>query len=156
MINSSLTLFYVLFYGPYFTCWPWLIVTSLEGGASITKRVINLYKTRMQIKERFRDIKNSRWVFSLDEAKVSIKFRYENLLLVGVLATFAVWLTKKVAELKNIHRQYQANTIKKRNVLSTCYLVCHVLNIQSVRILNEDFKEVLAALRLQLKAQRYA
>jgi len=28
---------------------PWFIVTSLEGGAAITKRVMNLYKTRMQI-----------------------------------------------------------------------------------------------------------
>jgi len=76
---------------------PWLIVTSLEGGASITKRVINLYKTRMQIEEGFRDFKNSRWGFSLDEAKVSTSYRYENLLLVGALATFAVWLTGKVA-----------------------------------------------------------
>jgi len=45
---------------------PWFIVTSLDGGSSITKRVINLYKTRMQIEESFRDIKNSRWGFSLD------------------------------------------------------------------------------------------
>jgi len=43
---------------------------------------------------------NSRWGFSLDEAKVCTKFRYEKLLLVAVLATFAVWLTGKVAELK--------------------------------------------------------
>ena len=82
---------------------PWLIVASLTGGKAITKRVIKLYQTRMQIEEGFRDIKNSRWGFSLDEAKARTKFRYENLLLVGVLATFAVWLTGKVAELKNVH-----------------------------------------------------
>ena len=91
---------------------PWFIVTSLEGGASSVKRVINLYKNRMQIEEGFRDIKNSRWGSSLDEARVSTKFRYENLLLVGVLAIFAVWLTGKVAKLKNIHRQYQAIRLK--------------------------------------------
>jgi len=135
---------------------PWLIVTSLTGGASITKRVINLYKTRMQIEEGFRDIKNSRWGFSLDEAKVSTKFRYENLLLVGVLATFAVWLTGKVAELKNIHRQYQANTIKTRNVLSTFYLGCRVLNKQVVEIRRKDFKNALTALQQQFRAQCYA
>jgi len=135
---------------------PWLIVTSLTGGKAITKRVINLYKTRMQIEEGFRDIKNSRWGFSLDEAKVSTKFRYENLLLVGVLATFAVWLTGKVAELKNIHRQYQANTIKKRNVLSTFYLGSCVLKKQVLDIKREDFKDALAALQEQFKAQCYA
>lgn len=135
---------------------PWFIVTSIEGGAAITKRIINLYKTRMQIEESFRDIKNSRWGFSLDEAKVSTKFRYENLLLVGVLATFAVWLTGKVAELKNVHRQYQANTIKKRNVLSTFYLGSRVLNKQALDIKREDFKDALAALQEQFKAQCYA
>ena len=94
--------------------------------------------------------------FSLDEARVSTKFRYENLLLVGVLATFAVWLTGKVAELKNVHRQYQANTIKKRNVLSTFYLGCCVLNKQAIKMRLIGFKNALAALQLQSKAQCYA
>jgi len=135
---------------------PWLIVTSLSGGKAITKRVINLYKTRMQIEEGFRDITNSRLGFSLDEAKVSTKFRYENLLLVGVLATFTVWLTGKVAELKNIHRQYQANTIKRRNVLSTFYLGCRVLKKQAVEFKREDFHQALYVLQQQFKAQFYA
>jgi len=135
---------------------PWFIVTSLKGGSAITKRVINLYKTRMQIEEGFRDIKNSRWGFSLDEARVSTKFRYENLLLVGVLATFAVWLTGKVAELKNIHRQYQANTIKKRKVLSTFYLGCRVLTKQAIEIRLTDFKSAMMALQNQSEAQCYA
>ncbi len=134
---------------------PWFIVTSLEGGASITKRVINLYKTRMQIEEGFRDVKNSRWGFSLDEAKISTKFRYENILLVGVLATFAVWLTGKVAELKNVHRQYQANTVKTRNVLSTFYLGCRVLTKQAIKMRRADFKNALTALQYQSKAQCY-
>lgn len=135
---------------------PWLIVTSLTGGKAITKRVINLYKTRMQIEEGFRDIKNSRWGFSLDEAKVSTKFRYENLLLVGVLATFAVWLTGKVAELKNIHWQYQANTVKSRNILSTFYLGTRVSNKQGLAFRRKDFQNALAALQKQFKAQCYA
>ncbi len=135
---------------------PWFIVTSLEGGEAITKRVINLYKTRMQIEESFRDIKNSRWGFSLDEARVSTKVRHENLLLVGVLATFAVWLTGKVTELKNIHRQYQANSIKKRNVLSTFYLGRCVLNKQAIEMRLMDFKNALASLQHQSEAQCYA
>ena len=131
-------------------------MTSIKGGTGITKRIISLYKTRMQIEESFRDVKNSRWGFSLDEAKVSTKFRYENLLLVGVLATFAVWLTGKVAELKNVHRQYQANTIKTRNVLSTFYLGCRVLNKQVLEIKREEFHQALTVLQQQFKAQCYA
>ena len=77
-------------------------------------------------------------------------------LLIGILATFTVWLTGKVAELKNIHRQYQANTIKKRNVLSTLYLDCCVLNKQVLDIKREEFHQALAALQQQFKAQCYA
>ena len=98
---------------------PWLIATSLEGGGKITKRAINLYKTRMQIEESFRDIKNSRWGFSLDEARAYSTIRYDNLLLIGSLATFCIWLIGKMAELRNIHRQYQANSLKNRKVVST-------------------------------------
>jgi len=134
---------------------PWLIVTSLQGGTSITKRVISLYQTRMQIEEGFRDIKNSRWGFSLDEARVSTTYRYENLLLVGALATFAVWLTGKIAELKNIHRQYQANTIKTRNVLSTFYLGCQVLKKEAMVFQREDYHQALIALRYQFEEQCY-
>jgi len=135
---------------------PWLIVTSLQGGSAITKRVINLYKTRMQIEECFRDMKNSRWGFSLDEARISNAYRYENLLLVGVLATFSVWLTGKVAEMKNIHRQYQANTIKTRTVLSTFYLGCRVLEKQVVSMCLEDYYAALHALTHQSREQCYA
>jgi hypothetical protein len=106
---------------------PWLIATSLEGGSKITKRVINLYKTRMQIEEAFRDMKNSRWGFSLGEARAYSTIRYNNLLLIGSLATFCIWLIGKMAELRNIHLQYQANSIKHRKVVSTFYLGCQVL-----------------------------
>lgn len=135
---------------------PWLIVTSLEGGVTITKRVINLYKTRMQIEEAFRDIKNSRWGFSLDEARVSTAYRYENLLLIGTLATFTVWLTGKVAEIKQIHRHYQANTIKTRHVLSTFYLGCQVVKNTTIEFRRQDYQQAVAALRQQVSEQCYA
>lgn len=131
---------------------PWLIVTSLEGGAKITQRVINLYKTRMQIEEAFRDIKNSRWGFSLDEARAYSTLRYDNLLLIGALATFCIWLIGKMAELRNMHRQYQANSIKHRKVISTFYLGCQALRnkifyfrrreqIQALLAIREDILE---------------
>lgn len=135
---------------------PWLIVTSLQGGSAITKRVINLYKTRMQIEECFRDMKNSRFGFSLDEARISKSYRYENLLLVGVLATFAAWLTGKVAEMKNVHRQYQSNTIKTRTVLSTFYLGCRVLEKQVISMCLEDYHAALHALTQQSRQHCYA
>jgi len=78
------------------------------------------------------------------------------LLLVGILATFAVWLTGKVAELKNVHWQYQANSIKTRNVLSAFCLGCRVLNKQVLDINKKDFKDALSVLQQQFKVQCYA
>ncbi|MDY6867568.1 MAG: IS4 family transposase, partial [Chloroflexota bacterium] len=135
---------------------PWLIVTSLGGGAKITKRVMNLYQSRMQIEEGFRDFKNSRWGFGLDEARASASYRYENLLLIGTLATFAIWLIGKLAEMKNRHRRYQANTVKSRNVLSLFYLGCRVLYKRGLDFRETDFKQALRALRQQFEVQCYA
>jgi len=135
---------------------PWLIVTSLSGGTKITKRVINIYKTRMQIEEAFRDMKNSRWGFSLCEAKCTTTWRYENLMLVGTVATFAVWLTGKVAELKQWQYRYQANTTKTRNVLSTFFLGCQVFRKSPMGFLKHEYGEAIEAMRQQVMGQSYA
>jgi len=55
-----------------------------------------------------------------------------------VLATFAVWLTGKAAELRKLQRQYQANTVKTCNVLSIFYLGCRVLNKQTTIFRRKD------------------
>ena len=135
---------------------PWLIVTSLCGGRQITKRVINLYKTRMQIEEAFRDMKNSRWGFCLTEARSTVTYRYENLMLVGTLATFAIWLMGKVAELKQWQYRYQANTTKTRNILSTFFLGCQVFRKSSATFRKHEYIEAIRAMRQQVVAQSYA
>ncbi|NIR50592.1 MAG: transposase, partial [Aliifodinibius sp.] len=71
---------------------PWLIVTSLNHHYANTKQILNLYRTRMQIEEGFRDMKNSRWGLSFNEARCTSTYRYENLLLVAHLATFVIWM----------------------------------------------------------------
>lgn len=129
---------------------PWLIVTSLSGGAGITKHVINIYKTRMQIEEAFRDVKNSRWGFSLDEARSTTHYRYENLLLVAQLATLAVWLVGQVAEMKQWHRHYQANTVRTEKVLSTIFLGLAVIGRGLDQFLKPDFTEAIRQIRLRI------
>jgi len=135
---------------------PWLIVTSLPGGSTITKRIIHIYKTRMQIEEAFRDMKNSRWGFSLNEAKCTSTYRYENLMLVGTLATLAVWLIGKVAELKQWQYRYQANTTKTQNILSTFFLGCQVYRKSSAKIRKPEYTEAIKAMRQHVMEQSYA
>jgi hypothetical protein len=126
---------------------PWLLVTSLRGGKAITKTVMKLYKSRMQIEEAFRDLKNHRYGFSFRDSMTRKPYRLENLLLIAALGTLAAWLSGKVAEMKNVHRRYQANTIRNRNVLSTFYLGCEVIASAGFRIKREDLQQALEIIR---------
>jgi hypothetical protein len=72
---------------------------------------------------------------------------------VGTLASFAVWLVGTIAEMKNIHRQFQANTIKKRSVLSLFFLGCRVINKQAIQCYREDYHKALFKLQQQFKEQ---
>jgi hypothetical protein len=128
---------------------PWLIVTSLDNRYANTRQVINLYKTRMQIEEGFRDVKNSRWGLAFNEARCSSTYRYENLLLVAHLATFAIWLIGKIAEVKNWHRHYQANTVKTEKVLSTFFLGLEVVKRHADDFYHQEFIDAITRLRLQ-------
>jgi Transposase DDE domain len=103
---------------------PWLLASSLSQDDVSAKHVIQLYRTRMQIEESFRDIKNQRTGFSLSETRTRSPERLANLLLVGMLATLVVWLMGRLAEEKQWHYQYQANTVKNQRVLSLFYLGC--------------------------------
>ncbi len=47
-------------------------------------------------------------------------------MLIGTLATFALWVMGKVIELKQWQYRYQANTKKIRNILSTFFLGCRI------------------------------
>lgn len=78
----------------------------------------------MQIEEGFRDIKNHRTGFSLSDTRTRSPQRLANLLLVGMLATLVVWLMGRLAEEKQWHYQFQANTVKTHRVLSLFYLGC--------------------------------
>lgn len=128
---------------------PWLIVTSLDPVYANTRQVLNLYKTRMQIEEGFRDIKNSRWGLSFNEARCTTTYRYDNLLVVAHLATLAVWMTGNIAELKQWHRHYQANTVRTEKVLSTFFLGLEVIKRGADNFLKQDFAEAIKQLPLR-------
>ena len=103
---------------------PWLLVSSISQETLSAKQVIQLYRTRMQIEEGFRGIKNQRTGFSLSNTRTRSPERLANLLMLGMLAMLVVWLMGRLAEEKRWHYQYQANTVKNHRVLSLFYLGC--------------------------------
>jgi hypothetical protein len=126
---------------------PWVLATSLSGGDRIAKKVILLYKRRMQIEEGFRDVKNSRLGFSLEESKTYTLKRFEILLLIAMLAILAVSLLGKIGTQRGIQYDYQANTIRHRTVLSLFFLGCQMTRQGNIDFKKEDFLKALSLLR---------
>jgi hypothetical protein len=101
---------------------PWLLATSLPHRRGAARRVKQLYAQRMQIEETFRDLKCHRWGFGLRYARCNGAKRLEMLLLVATLATLVAWLVGLAARAMHIHRHLQANTERRRAVLSTFFI----------------------------------
>jgi hypothetical protein len=74
------------------------------------------------IEETFRDCKGQRWGLGLQYARSRDPQRWEILLLIGTLATVIHWLVGLAASARHYARHFQANTLKKRAVLSICFL----------------------------------
>ena len=122
---------------------PWILASSLSG-PGIEKKVIKIYKKRMQIEEGFRSLKSSRYGLGFENAYSKKIERIEVLLLIAAVASFIAWLVGWVSEKEKIHYQFQSNTVKKRRVLSLFYLGCQVIK-RKIKIKYRLFKEAMAA-----------
>lgn len=98
---------------------PWLLATSLTCRAS---KVIRTYATRMQLEEAFRDLKSSRFGWAFEAVNSKNPARTEVLLMIGSLASIALLAVGAAAERLGLASQFQANTVRKRRVLSLCFL----------------------------------
>ena len=123
---------------------PWLLATSLphhRGAGTRTKRI---YAQRMQIAETIRDLKCHRFGFALRYAQTKRPERIEALLLVAALASFVLWLLGLAVADRQWAGHFQANTERRRPVLSTVFLGQELWR-------NHRFKVTLAALSDALK-----
>jgi Transposase DDE domain len=110
---------------------PWVLATSINEATPTD--VVDIYATRMQIEETFRDTKDHRFGWALLQARSSSSSRLEVLLLLAALATAAVILCGLQAERLGLHRGYQANTVRRR-VLSLFALGVAVIARMDTRI----------------------
>jgi len=103
---------------------PWLIASSMNRPANI---IIKLYGKRTQIENSFRDTKNQRIGFSLNDTGTRNIARLNILLLIVYIASIGLWFIGQCAKENKRHYQFQANTIKHRDVLSNIYLGWQIL-----------------------------
>lgn len=127
---------------------PWVLLTSIDG-ANVAKKVIAIYRTRMQIEEGFRDLKSSQFGFGFERSFTHIGYRIENLLLIAMLASLIAWVTGWQGEQEHRHCEFQANSLKKRRVLSLFYLGCRLIKKQ-VRMKPKPFCDIAKHLQWNL------
>jgi len=101
---------------------PWLLSTSLPQSADLAKRVVKIYRLRMQIEESFRDLKSRRYGQGFEYNKTIDTRRLSILILLSTLAHWMLMLLGMMAKLEDRHRCYQANSIKTNNVLSLPFI----------------------------------
>lgn len=105
---------------------PWVLVSSLRGD-NCAERVVEKYKRRMTIEEGFRDTKSVDYGFSMKENVTIDPKRYIVWLMLAALGSLIAWIIGFAGEKQNIHYAFQANSYKKRRVLSFFYLGCQMI-----------------------------
>lgn len=131
---------------------PWLLVTSLPVSSKMAKKVVDIYSTRMQIEESFRDVKSIRFGIGFELNLSRSVMRLQNLLLIAMIATFVLWLLGMAARQSQQHWQYQANTVKDRHVLSAIYLGLRVANDRRFEFSTSELGGVTAILHETIKS----
>lgn len=88
---------------------PWVLVSNLAPPYDAND-IVTLYTRRMRIEEGFRDLKCVRYGLGLRLQASTTAARLNILLLIGAIATFAIYLCGLYARHQGYTRSYQANT----------------------------------------------
>lgn len=133
---------------------PWLLATSLPGGADLTDFVLNGYRKRMQVEEGFRDTKSEYYGLGVERSGSRSAERLQALLLIAALALFSAYLLGKAAQARGLERHYQANTTRTRQILSFVFLGLRVLQraIHCLDLTDEELLLIRGELRLAAAA----
>jgi hypothetical protein len=106
---------------------PWLLVTSFDINEYDAKKIVTIYRKRMQIEEEFRDLKSHQYGFGLRYCQSNRIERINVLLLIAALAWFLCWIIAIAAKNEKKHLDFQANSMNDGDVLSNIYLACQIV-----------------------------
>lgn len=128
---------------------PWLLTPSLRCAA---QNVVDIYALRMQCEETFRDTKNHRWGWALNQTRSKTPERIELLLMIAAIASVIQHAVGLAGETKKLHYRHQANTIRNRRVISLFVLGGLLLKSSDFAQLSaNNLRQALAAIRLIIR-----
>lgn len=128
---------------------PQLIATSLSCSA---KKIVEIYAERMQIEESFRDLKSHRFGWDFSSSRSKKVERLQVLLMIAMLAAVAVLMLGTAAEERKLERQFQANTLRKRRVLSLFSLGRRIVKA-GIELTSHELEKALAAIALSIRSE---
>ena len=134
---------------------PWVIATSLSVTSTLAKKVVKLYSARMQIEEAFRDMKSRRYGIGFEMHMSRDLKRLQLLVMIGMLATLILWILGTAVQMSGEARYYQANTVKKRRVLSTLFLGLRVSSDRRFTLDDSQLDEAYQQLVTMIDAHGY-
>ncbi|MDT8370728.1 MAG: transposase, partial [Gammaproteobacteria bacterium] len=128
---------------------PWLLATSLPSKTvREAKKIVKIYRTRMQIEESFRDLKTG---LNFNESKTRTLNYLSVLLLIAMLAQYVLFLLGMAIKLTQRHLSYQANSLKTGTVLSYQYIGLRAFRDRRLRLKKQDWNA--ACQKIQLLMQ---
>lgn len=124
---------------------PWLLATSLRKTKDLSKKVVKIYATRMQIEESFRDLKTG---LKMNHSGSRRSPRLQVLLLIALITQYLLILLGLAVKSAEYHRRYQANSTKSRNVLSNQFIGLRAYKDKQLILLQEHWEAAIATLNL--------
>jgi hypothetical protein len=115
---------------------PWMLATSMASCSA--KEVASIYALRMQVEESIRDDKSHIFGWGFNYAKSRTCRRVDVQLFLVAIATIAAMLAGIATELAGRARHFQANTERRRRVLSLVTLGRRVLALDQRSWLTPD------------------
>jgi transposase len=110
----------------------------------LSKKVVKIYATRMQIEESFRDLKTG---LKMNNCGTRNSPRLKVLLLVALVAQYLLFLLGLAVKSSGKHRRYQANSIKNRNVLSNQFIGLRAYKDKQLKLLKKHWQAAIDKLR---------
>jgi Transposase DDE domain len=101
---------------------PWLLVASPTLKNFCARRVVNLYKTRMQIEENFRDTKSASYGLGIARENRTTLTRASNLFLIAALASMVLWANGTFALQQKLEHLVIGHSSSKRPCHSAIYI----------------------------------
>ena len=135
---------------------PWLLVSSLPKCFNYAEKIAKCYSKRMQIEASFRDQKSQTYGLGSNAHGTYKRNRLEVLILLAALANWLHYMLGVAAELAGLHRQFQANTIRHRRVLSFNYLGMRQCKLAKLQLSTEQIQAAIGQIMLWVAAADWA